>query len=131
MSATREKPLPDLSTEEGLLEAAVGAIIKGEQPGDILESLQAYVGEERARVIIDRAYTEYEALQQSGRLRELERTLRKKGFRISKYGYSGALMLLSALLTYLTVQPGESYRAPIGLLVVGLVLVATEGMRTR
>ena len=131
MSATREGPPPDLSTEDGLLKAAVGAIVKGEEPGDILESLRLYVGEEQARAIIDRAYTEYEALQQSGRLRELERAVRKKKFRMSKYGYAGAVMLLSALLAYLNVRPGGSYRDPIFLVVVGLVLLATEGMRTR
>jgi hypothetical protein len=131
MSETREAP-PDLGTEDELQKAALAAIVRGEEPGDILETLQAYVGEEKARLIIDRAYEEYEALQQSGRLRELARaSRRKKKFRMSARGYSGALMLLGALLTYLNVRPGGSYRDPIVLVVLGLVLLATEGMRQR
>jgi hypothetical protein len=130
MSETRDAPPADLGTEDGLQKAALAAIVRGEEPGDILQTLQAYVGEEKARLIIDRAYEEYDALQQSGRLRELERASpRKKTFRMSARGYSGALMLLAALLTYLNVRPGGSYRDPIVLVVLGLVLLATVGMR--
>ena len=79
MSATREGLPNDPITEDRLQKAALEAIVRGEEPGDLLEVLQAHVGEERARAILDRAYTEYEALQQTGRLGELERaSLRKK-----------------------------------------------------
>ena len=130
MSATREEP-PNIPAADGRLQkATLQAIIRGEEPAELLESLQAHVGEERARLIIDRAYEEYEALEQTGRLRELEQpSMRKRKFRMSARGYSGALMLLSALLGYL--QLGADHRAPLGLLVIGFVLLAMEGMRSR
>jgi hypothetical protein len=117
------------SVEERLHKAALDAIVRGEDREDLLEKLQAHVGQDRARVIIDRAYAEFEALKQSGRLHEFEMSLLGRKTRTTISGYIGIFMIFIALaaaaIAYFDVFPGSTYRIPVGLFVVGLLLVAT------
>lgn len=117
------------SIEEKLHKAALDAIVRGEDREDLLENLQAHIGRDRARMIIDRAYAEFEALKQSGRLHDFEMSLLDRKTRTTISGYIGMFMIFIALavaaIAYFDVFPGSTYRIPVGLFAVGLLLVAT------
>jgi hypothetical protein len=117
------------SAEERLHKAALEAIVRGEDREDLLEKLQAHIGQDSARMVIDRAYAEFEALKQSGRLHEFEMSLLDRKTRTTISGYIGIFMIFVALavaaIAYFDLFPGSTYRIPVGLFVVGLLLVAT------
>jgi hypothetical protein len=117
------------SLEERLHKAALDAIVRGEDREDLLENLQAHIGQEHARRIIDRAHAEFEALKQSGRLHDFEISLLDRKTQTTISGYLGLLMIFVAFavaaIAYFDLVPGSTYRIPVGLFIIGLILVVT------
>lgn len=117
------------SVEERLHKTALDAIVRGEDREDLLENLQAHIGRDHARMVVDRAYAEFEALKRSGRLHEYEMSLLDRKTQTTISGYIGMVMIVIALavaaIAYFDLFPGGTYRIPVGLFVVGLLLLAT------
>jgi hypothetical protein len=115
--------------EERLHKAALDAIVRGEDREDLLDKLEAHVGHDHARMVIDRAYAEFEALKKSGRLHDFEMSVLDRKTRTTIPGYVGICMVFIALgaaaIAYFDLFPGSTYRIPVGLFIVGLFLVAT------
>jgi len=118
------------SAEERLHKAALDAIVRGEDREDLMEKLQAHIGPEHARRIIDRAYAEFESLKQSGRLHDFEMSLLDRKTQTTISGYVGLFCIFvafaaSAIAYFDLFPPGTRYRIPVGLFIVGLLLVVT------